>query len=285
MKLIFILFTLIITDFIWIDTALAWGPAVHMFTALSALDNAAFILPSIAGIVTSFPLEYLYGCLAADFFIGKGRRRSGNHLHNWEGGFRFLDEATGDREAAYAYGFLSHLAADVIAHNFFIPNIIRGYPAGNRVGHVFCEAKADYLVGHNYMRIARDVLGMDHHRCDKLLRLMGGKGNNGLMAKKRIFAQSVRASNYIYMAHNTFFAGKIIHGRVFEAHLFYMLDLSCRLVRDLLSNPESSLCLSYDPLGRESLRLAKRKGPLTKRHGPGPEHHGYTSVDMQILEL
>ena len=284
MKLIFILFISIIVDIMWANVAFAWGPAIHMVTALSVLDNVDFILPSIAGVISSLPLEYLYGCLAADFFIGKSRRRGGSHLHNWEGGFRFLDEANDDREAAYAYGFLSHLAADVVAHNFFIPNIIRAYPTGSRVGHVLCEAKADYLVGPNYIRIARDVLDMDHHRCDKILKFMGGKRTNGLMAKKRLFTQSVRASDYIYAAHHTFFAGKMIPQRIFDAHLVYMVDLSCRLVRDFLNNPESSLCLSYDPIGKQSLSLAKRKRSLAKTYGSRRKFRGFT-VDRQLLEL
>ncbi|MBW2343326.1 MAG: hypothetical protein JRF53_04830 [Deltaproteobacteria bacterium] len=68
---------------LWAEGALAWGPAIHTVTALSALDGAGAILPSIAGIITSFPLQYMYGCLAADFFIGKGKNRRAGHPHNW----------------------------------------------------------------------------------------------------------------------------------------------------------------------------------------------------------
>ena len=277
MKLILILCISIIVDALWVNNALAWGPAIHTVTALSVLDNVGFILPSIAGIITSLPLEYLYGCLSADFFIGKSRGRgAGRHLHNWEGGLRLLGEAGDDREASYAYGFLSHLAADVVAHNFFVPNVISSYPTGKRVGHVFCEAKADYLVGPNYIRIARDVLAMDHKGCDELLKLITGKRHNRLMAKKRLFTQSVRASDYIYSAHNSLFAGKMIRRGAFDKYLVLMVDLSCRLVRDFLSNPESSPCLSYDPVVRQSLYLARRKGLFAKLYGPRRRPRGFT---------
>ena len=101
-------------------------------------------------------------------------KKSGR-AHSWKGGFRFLNEAVDDQEMAYAYGFLSHLAADVVAHNFFVPNLTNEYRALRKKSHLYWEIRADYLVGQEYTKIARDVLAMDHRACDNLLKAISGK--------------------------------------------------------------------------------------------------------------
>ena len=63
---------------------------VHTVAALSILHDFGSVIPEIARIIAAYPLEYIYGCLAADFFIGKGNARNPKHPHNWDGGFRFL---------------------------------------------------------------------------------------------------------------------------------------------------------------------------------------------------
>ena len=273
-----------VAQLLWSKSALAWGPGVHTVTALSVLDEIELVLPAIGRIITSFPLQYLYGCLSADFFIGKTKRTDAQHLHNWKGGFTLISRAHGDREAAYAYGFLSHLAADVIAHNFFIPNLIESYPIRSRIGHLYWETKADYFVGPEYIKTAREVLAMEHRGCDGLLKLSVGKGKNGLKAKKRVFTQSVKLSDYVCATHPMLFEGKVIRWQVFHEYLLFMLDLSCQLVKDFLKHPESSVCLLYDPMGKQRLHLAKRKrfsiSPLRRRR---PIQR--FTVDQKLLEL
>jgi hypothetical protein len=237
----------------------AWGPGVHTVTALSLLDNLAAILPPIAHTVSSFPREYVYGCLTADYFIGKGSRKKAEHPHNWAGGFGCLQEANDERERAYAYGFLSHLAADVIAHNLYVPNMMSWYATSGRMGHLFWEIRADYLVGPKFTRIAREVLHMEHPECDDLIDLIAGKGRNGLRAKKRLFTQSVNLSDYFYSKHSTLVAKRNRRWRTTHAHTVFMVDLACRMVQDLLTRPGSSICLEQDPLGRRSLQFSRGK--------------------------
>ena len=56
--------------------------------------------------------------------IVQGRRfqsRLRRHSHNWSTGFGLLSAARGSEEQAFALGYLAHLGADVVAHNFFLP--------------------------------------------------------------------------------------------------------------------------------------------------------------------
>ena len=185
-------------DFIFSSGAWAWGPAVHTAIASNILDQSASLLPAVADVIRSHPLEYLYGSLSADFFVGKGQKNKSGHSHNWETGFRFLEEAGEGREASYAYGFLSHLAADVVAHNYFVPNLIYRASTWKRMGHLYWEARADYTVGPVYLTLAREVLTMDRLGCDEMLRSAVGKRRNGLRARRRLYTQSVKFTDYLY---------------------------------------------------------------------------------------
>jgi hypothetical protein len=241
------------------QSVLAWGPGVHTALALSSLDSARLLLPSIAGVITAFPIEYMYGCLSADFFIGKGNRTCKKNPHTWEGGFQFLNGAKDDRERAYALGFLSHLAADVIAHNYFVPNLLSAYPGRGKMGHLFWEIRADYLIGSGYTRVARGVLEMDHQLCDDLLKLISEKRENGFKAGKGFFARTVRFSDRIHATRDFFFEKRVVRWHHFHGFLTLMLDLSQSLANDFLKHPDTSICLQHDPMGAHNLLLAKKK--------------------------
>ena len=284
LKFIIFLCVFAVTQLVLTESALAWGPGVHTAIALFTLANVDKILPSIAAIITSFPIEYVYGSLAADFFVGKTKGKKTRHLHNWEGGLKFLNEANDAHDAAYAYGFLSHLAADVIGHNFFIPNLIMAYPIRRGMGHLYWEMKADYLVGPGYTSVAKTVLNMDHHGCDELLKMIMEKRLNGLGTKKRIFTQSVKFSSYAFATQRRLFQGRVVHRQVPHKYLAFMLDLSCRLVENFLSCPETSVCLLCDPLGIRNLGIAKRKRSFTRLANSRRAIKPFI-VDQELLNL
>ena len=273
------------TIFLGIDQALAWGPAVHTAIALNVLDSAKFLLPSIGGIITAFPIEYMYGSLSADFFIGKGRKkRIVENPHTWDGGFRLLAGVRDEREASYALGFLSHLAADVIAHNFFIPNLLNLHHGKGKMGHLFWEIRSDYLIGTGYTKIARGVLCMDHQICDDLLKLVAGKRKKSLKTGKQFFANTVKFSDYLYSKRDLFFEPRVNRWRHFHQYLALMVDLSCSLSKDFLKSPETTPSLDYDPMGRQNLLLAKgkRSFPKSFRKSRNIKHF---EVDEELLSL
>jgi hypothetical protein len=254
----------VIFQVLWPGDVFAWGPGVHTVIALSVLDDVRLILPSIAEIIKTFPVEYLYGCLAADFFVGKSRMKKAGRAHNWQGGFRLLQQADYIQEKAYAYGFLSHLAADVVAHNIFVPTIISEYRTGRKRSHLYWEIRADYLVGPEYTKIARGVLAMDHSICDNLLRSITGRRKKTLGARKMIYTQSVKFSDRAYTTRHVLFPFKGIDRQGFNEYAAFMIDLSLRVAKGFLRYPETSSCLSHDPIGLGNLSLAKKSRSLIR---------------------
>lgn len=73
--------------------ALAWGPGVHLALGNSVLANLACLPPLLAALLRRHGSAFLYGCLSADIFIGKGTDFRPGHSHNWVTGFKLLHSA------------------------------------------------------------------------------------------------------------------------------------------------------------------------------------------------
>ena len=283
-KFLFFFLISCIYGLIFPDGAWAWGPAIHTVLGCKIVDDVSHILLPVARIIHSYPLQYLYGSLAADFFVGKGHKKKDGHSHNWETGFKFFHEARDDREAAYAYGFFSHLAADVVAHNHFVPNLIHSISTWKRIGHIYWEVKADHFVGPFYTRIARDLLSMEELGCDDLLRSAVKTSRNGLKTRKHLFTQSVKLSDFFYCTQPIGLATRGSRYQISENYLVFMINLAYRLVKDMLTHPGSSPCLSYDPIGSRNLRLASRNGILSKLFNIPRPMYRFT-VNQDLLRL
>lgn len=275
-----LLFELILTDNVW-----AWGPAIHTVIAFNILNDLKSIMPVFADAIRTFPLEYLYGSLSADFFVGKGVKKKNGHSHNWESGQTFLSDAKTEQEVSYACGFLSHLSADIAAHNYFVPNCINKAFLLKKAGHLYFEANADYQIGHPYIRIARDVLGMKHLECDDLLISAVGKGKNSLKPRRLLFTQSVKISDFLSVPNRSFIVKMGFNNyQISPQYLVFMINLSYRLAKSFLTDLSSSPCLSFDPIGTENLKQAKRKAIISRIFKlKRPSNH--FKVDRKLLKI
>src|SRR5262245_30087235 len=108
--------------FAWPAEAHAWGPVTHLVHGSTVLANLGVLTETFRELLGAHRLPYLYGCVAADIFHAKKYTRSlYTHCHCWPVGWQLVDAARGEREEALAYGYLSHLAADVYSHNQYVP--------------------------------------------------------------------------------------------------------------------------------------------------------------------
>lgn len=278
------LILLFVLQAVFAENAFAWGPAIHTVISCSILDGLKFILPDIAAILRRYPLEYIYGSLSADFFIGKGNKRKDGHSHNWEAGFNILGKAENEKDAAYAYGFLSHLAADVVAHNYFVPDLIHRFLMLKKLGHIYSESVADKFAGTYYIKMAGNVLSKKHLGCDRMLKAAVLANSNALKTKRQIYTRSVKVSDYIYCLPQVSYVYEHSPYKISEDYMCSMIDLSYKLVKDLLSYPESSPCLSHDPIGEDNLREAGRNRIFSRFWNPD-KNKCHFPVDKELLKL
>jgi len=141
----------------WPSDALAWGPLAHLSFSAQALAATGPLAGPLRNLLADFGNEFLYGSLAADIVVGKNLARFVHHAHNWKVGFAVLDEARPGEEKAFSWGFLAHLAADTVAHNYYVPwkNISSFHKA--RTGHAYWELRYDQRLDPALSELARRV--------------------------------------------------------------------------------------------------------------------------------
>jgi len=126
------------------------------------LDQLSLLPPTVAVLLGRHGRSFLFGNIAADVVFAKRLSRVKQLCHHWSTGFGLLDRAMSESDRAFAYGYLSHLAADTVAHGKFVPRQI--VLSGNRInsGHLYWELRADAAVSNDGWEKLNDVLRADH---------------------------------------------------------------------------------------------------------------------------
>src|SRR6476620_10374622 len=99
----------------------AWTPGTHIYLGESVLGNLGQLPAAMADLLRAYPFDFLYGNIAADSSIAKHYAPLGRHCHYWHVGQEIHDLAATDGLRAFGLGYLCHLAADTVAHNYFVP--------------------------------------------------------------------------------------------------------------------------------------------------------------------
>jgi hypothetical protein len=255
----------------WPNDALAWGPVTHLVHGSQVLDSLSILTPALQEILREHRLPYLYGCVAADIVQAKKYTRSlYTHCHCWPVGWQIAEAAEGERQQAFAYGYLSHLAGDVYSHNHFVPiQLVVSYQA-RTLRHVYWEARFDAAQARDRSRLLRSVLEHRYPDCDRLVERVVERTLFSFRTNKRIF-NSVMALQRLdqWQAMIRHLSQRSRYPLpVSEIDRFN--DLCIGAIRDLLGRGKRSACQHADPTGRDALARAgvlRRKLRALKRRG------------------
>jgi len=150
--------------------AMAWGIGVHLQTGSWILDNLARLPEPLRTLLSLSPNDYLYGCISADITLGKKYTHYLRHCHSWRMGLKILGNASTDSQKACAYGYLSHLAADTVAHSYFVPfKLMRTYNT-ILLKHAYWEMRFEAHVRPEIWPLARAIGRKDFSDNDRLMR-------------------------------------------------------------------------------------------------------------------
>src|SRR5690242_13787302 len=151
------------------STAWAWTPGTHIFLGEAVLGALVQLPKAIAELLSNYPVEFLYGSIAADTSIAKKYAPVGRHCHSWAVGLEIYDKARDDALKSFALGYLAHLAADTVAHNYFVPRYLIIASRTSGLGHSYWESRFEMHLGPAFPHRARDVLLHDHAAEDEHL--------------------------------------------------------------------------------------------------------------------
>jgi hypothetical protein len=262
------------------STAFAWGPLAHLEFGNGALESLELVPVAVRVLLGKCPHEFLYGTLAADIVVGKNLARYGVHCHNWKVGFQVLGHAEGEPERAFAYGFLAHLAADTVAHNYYVPyKTVEGYTRG-RTGHAYWELRYDQRLSPDLWRLARRVSRRALRRHDHFLEdALAGSAVLPFGLSKGLFESlllSARLRRWQQMSKLVAREGNL---PLAEEEVAEMRKLAVRQIVGMLRDGREAECVTADPTGLRNLHMAmdlRKKFKKARARGLRPEQAAAT---------
>jgi hypothetical protein len=234
--------------------ALAWGPVTHVALGVQVLATAITPDHPLQATLLNLPEIFLYGSLAPD--IVQGRRlqsRLRRHSHNWDTGLGLLKSAQGEEQRALAYGYLAHLAADVVAHNYFLPARFIGHLESRIASHLYAEARYDSFHAPAYHDLLVKLLDVDFRALNQTLK------------------RAIDSPVVSFAAHRTVFEGGLRRIRQFD-RLIRALDgpdaieledfelfnrASCGAIGGILRDCENGPACTFDPMGAKAIASAR----------------------------
>lgn len=245
----------------------AWTPGTHILLGEAVLRAAFLLPPRVAELLTAFPYDFLYGSIAADTSIAKKYARFGRHCHHWYVGLEILDRARDETLQAFGYGYLAHLAADVVAHNWFVPHQLAVTSSTSAIGHSYWESRFESHLGTRASRRAHEIILLDHARADDHLDRILSPTIFSTHTNRRIFRGMVRVTDA--ESWQRIFAVMAERSRwdLEERDVGAYLTRSFDYVVDFLRRVDGSEPYAHDPSGEEPLRAAKAVRRTALRRG------------------
>ncbi len=239
------------------EAAHAWTPGTHIYLGESVLANLPQLPLSVAELLRAFPYDYLYGNIAADTSIAKKYVPVGRHCHSWNVANEIHGLADTDPMRAFGLGYLSHLAADTIAHNFYVPRQLVVTSRTIALGHSYWESRFETHLGEQYSKTAMEIVRLDHSSADAHLDRILAPTIFSVRTSRRLFrgmvgvteTQSWQRAFQILAEKSRWDLGD----DVVDKHM----AISFQLIMEVLAGPEG-MAKRLDPSGESSLALAKR---------------------------
>jgi len=220
----------------------AWGPLTHIYLGNELFSLSPLLPVAVLEIIRRFRKDFLYGNLMADIIIGKKYLPDDRSSHSWEVAFDLHKAAFTDQQKAFVYGYMSHLAADTVAHNIYTLD-------KKNLGHTVMEMKADCIIDKKYwmqaVAIDRSVQVRNdlflEHSLDRLL--------FSFKTNKRIFKGMVLLSVFNQEKIGSFIDNRLVTSFPDREAIEGLHQESLDSIIDLFQNWENSEVVKTNPGG------------------------------------
>jgi hypothetical protein len=247
-----IFFLLLIPHAAW-----AFGPAAHFELSLNIVHDLSWLAPALALLLRRHSRDFLYGSIAADITFAKNLVPYYRHCHNWQVGFEVLSQAKQDETRAFAWGYLSHLAADTVAHNYFVPYKNIEYFRMRYAPHVYWEMRFDMLASADVWPTIRSFSSRRYRHHDNHLENILKGSLLPFRVNRRIFSGIMLAGNILSWQRAVTLHTRRTRYILTAEEAVEAKTLALGRIRDLLKNGANSEVLHADPSGQRTLLIAR----------------------------
>jgi len=247
--------------------ALAWTPGTHVFLGDAVMRSLDLLPAATAALLRAFPYDFLYGSIAADTSIAKKYAPAGRHCHSWNVGLEIYDLARDEPLQAFALGYLAHLAADSVAHNYFVPRQLAVTSTTTGIGHSYWESRFETHLGEGHARRAREVILLDHSRADGHLDRILSPTIFSTPTNRRIFRGMVYVTDTESWQRIFQVMSEKSRWDLPDVEIAGYVERSYDFIMDFLIRLDRSEPYKLDPSGEAPLRLAKRVRREAMRDG------------------
>ncbi len=249
------------------NAAYAWTPGTHVFLGEAVMRSLDVLPTGVSDLLRAFPYEFLYGSIAADTSIAKKYAPVGRHCHSWRVGLEIFERAEDTPLRAFAFGYLAHLAADAVAHNYFVPRQLALTSSTTALGHSYWESRFETHLGEGYSRRAHDLLAGDHLSADAHLDRILSPTIFSTQTNRRIFRGMVYVTDTESWQRIFQIVAENSRWDLPDEDVGSYMARSYDFIIDLLKRFDRSEPFSLDPSGDEPLRRAKRVRRAALRRG------------------
>jgi hypothetical protein len=236
--------------------AWAWGVGVHLQVGSWLLEQGARLPAQLQALLAAYPHDYLYGCISADITLGKKYTHYLRHCHAWRMGHKVLDAAEDDGQRACAYGYLSHLAADTVAHGYYVPyKLMRSYNT-TLLNHAYWEMRFEAHVGNDAWQLARALGRFDFSENDRMLRKVLANTIFSFATNKRLFDSLLLLNRLKRWQRTLAMLEHTTRRPLHESDRQEYLDLAREATLSVMINLEGSPWQNSDPTGERALAAA-----------------------------
>ncbi|HET6514792.1 MAG TPA: zinc dependent phospholipase C family protein [Thermodesulfovibrionales bacterium] len=222
--------------------AFAWGPLTHIYLGSEIFSLGSLLPAGIYALIRKYRHDYLYGNLMADIIIGKKFLPEDKNPHSWDMALNLLDAVETQQQKAFVFGYMSHLAADTIAHGKFASS-------RRNIEHTLVEMRADSIIDKRYWFQAISIDRKVQMRNDRFLERSLERVLFSFKTNKRIFKGMLLLSCFNkerlgeFIQRNAVYPSDLTRNNIEQLHL-ESLD---RII-DILSNGTESEVLSQNPM-------------------------------------
>lgn len=243
--------------FFFPDCGYCFGPAFHLKIGYELINYLTLFSPLTQELLQRYPLDFLYGNISPDIIIGKRFLSYHKHCHNWDIAKSLIEESKTEKQRAFAYGYLAHLAADVVAHNYFVPYQIISTFKTRTLTHLYWETRIDNKIEREIWYLSEKFKNYDFRENELLLEQILVYNLFPFKLSKKIYKGYIFFSSLEQWHKTVNMVKNMSNYKIEPTMVKEVLEFSIKFALSAILRKDDGFLYRSDPMGKNALSMAQ----------------------------